>query len=58
MDERSRMAFELVKKMMELDWRFDTSSETWDEAATKRAVNIVDQLMSQLKGETENESQH
>ena len=58
MDERSRMAFELVKKMMELDWRFDTTAETWDQAATKRAVNIVDELLSKLNGESENGQQH
>ena len=55
---RASMAFELMKKMMELDWKFDITVDTWDEAAAKRAVNLVDKLLAELKGETLNEKQH
>ena len=47
-----------MKKMMELDWKFDITVDTWDEAAAKRAVNLVDKLLAELKGETLNEKQH
>ena len=55
---RANMAFDLLKKMMELDWKFDITIDTWDEAAAKRAVNLVDKLFTELKGEVANEKQH
>lgn len=58
MEERTRLAFELLKIMMNLDWKFDISETTWDEAATKRAVHLTDLLLGELKGETGNETNH
>ena len=49
MDERTRMAFELLKMMIQLDWKFDIAETPWDEQAAKRAVSLVDKLFVELK---------
>ena len=44
-EKRLEMATEILKLIIQLDWKFDIADRTWDELAVERAYNLTDLLI-------------
>jgi hypothetical protein len=44
-EKRLEMATEILKLIIQGDWKFDVADRTWDDLAVERAYNITDLLI-------------
>jgi len=47
---RIEIATFILQGMCSGDWKFDTKDRSWDDVATKRALELADKLLEKYQG--------